>query len=59
MAVCINDSVNFMERQDLELFDENMESVFVEINKSHIQSLKDIIVGGDISPTQQRHWHSQ
>ena len=59
MAVCINDSVNFMERQDLELFDENMESVFVEINKSQIQSLKDIIVGGDISPTQQRHWHSQ
>ena len=45
VAVCISDDVNFMERQDLELFDENMESVFVEINKSQVQSFKDIIVG--------------
>ena len=45
VAVCISDNVNFMERQDLELFDENMESVFVEINKSQVQYLKDIIVG--------------
>ena len=45
VAVCISDNVNFMERQDLVLFDEKMESVFVEINKSHVQSLKDIIVG--------------
>ena len=34
VEVCILDNVNFMERQDLELFAENMESVYVEINKS-------------------------
>ena len=45
VAVCISDNVNIMERQDLELLDESMESVFVEINKSQVQSLKDIIVG--------------
>ena len=45
VEVCISDNVNFMERQDLELFDEIMEFVCVEINKSQVQSLKDIIVG--------------
>ena len=45
VAVCISDDVNLMERQDLELFDENMESVFVEIKKLQVQSHKDIIVG--------------
>ena len=41
----MSDHVNFMEWQDLELFDENIESELVEINKSQVQSLKDIIVG--------------
>ena len=45
VALCIMKHLNYLERHDLAIYDNDIESVFIEINKDNFHSRKNIIVG--------------
>ena len=45
VALCIMKHLNYLERHDLAIYDIDIESVFIEINKDNFHSGKNIIVG--------------
>ena len=45
VAVCIKDCISFTKRCDLSVFNCDIESVFVEIDKNHVGASKNIVIG--------------
>ena len=45
VAVCIKDHLNYFERPDVSLFENDLESVFIEIDKEQLGLNKNVIVG--------------
>ena len=45
VAVCIKDHLNYFERPDVSLFESDLESVFIEIDKKQLGLNKNVIVG--------------
>ena len=45
VAVCLKDHMAFSERNDISIFDDELESVFIEIDKSQLYTDKNVIVG--------------
>ena len=45
VAIFVKDKQRFKEREDLSTFDENCESVFIEIDKSNSGFQKDVVIG--------------
>ena len=45
VAVCLKDHMAFSERNDISMFDDELESVFIEIDKSQLYTGKNVVVG--------------
>ena len=45
VSIFVRDDINYKPRPDLDIFNENMESVFIEIDRNGINVDKNIIVG--------------
>ena len=45
VAVCLKDHMAFSERNDISIFDDELESVFIKIDKSQLYTDKNVIVG--------------
>ena len=45
VAICLKSHIEYKNRSDLDVFDEYMESVHVEIDKSHFNTDKNIVIG--------------
>ena len=45
VALCVMKHLNYIERPDLALYDNDIESVFIEVNKDKLHSEKNIIIG--------------
>ena len=49
VAVCVQEHVYFKERPDLSYFDEDCETVFIEIEKGHLLQNHNVIIGSQSS----------
>ena len=45
VSICVRDDISFFERPDLNKFNDNIESIFIEINKDQLNTAKNVLVG--------------
>ena len=45
VAICLKSEIEYKTRTDLDIFDDHIESVYVEIDKSHFGTNKNIVIG--------------
>ena len=45
VAICLKSEIEYKTRTDLDIFDDHIESVYVEIDKSHFGTDKNIVIG--------------
>ena len=53
MSIYVRDHISFIERPDLNQFDNSIESIFIEVNKDQLNTTKNILIGVIYRPPNQ------